>query len=61
VAGFGLDAAHLPLDDAPVTLEDYDAWCTAAGLALAERHSTWDRAAYSPAAGYAVSTHRRSG
>lgn len=60
VAGFGLDAAHLPLDDATVTLDDYDRWCRAAGLALAQRWSTWDREPFADT-GYAVSTHQPRG
>lgn len=57
VAGFGLDPAHLP-PGCPVTpLEEYDEACRAAGLSLRERYSTWDRAPYDPAAGYAVSVH----
>lgn len=58
VAGFGLDAAHLPLPDAPFGLADYDAWCAAAGLDLEQRFSTWDGAEYA-GGGYAVSIHRR--
>jgi len=57
VAGFGLDAAHLPLPAAPFGLEQYDAWCTAAGLELDSRYATWDRLAYE-GGGYAVSVHR---
>lgn len=59
VAGFGLDAAHLPLDHAPVSLAGYDTWCAAAGLALSSRHATWDGDAYT-GGGYAVSVHRRT-
>jgi len=60
VAGFGLDVAHLPLDDVPVTLAQYDAWCHAHGLALVERFGTWDRRPYVEDEGYAVSVHRRT-
>lgn len=57
VAGFGLDPRHLP-PGCPVTpLEEYDDACRAAGLVLRERYSTWDRDAFDPAAGYAVSVH----
>jgi SAM-dependent methyltransferase len=56
VAGFGLDAAHLPIDWAPVDLAGYDAWCAAAGLALSQRWATWDREPYD-GGGYAVSVH----
>ena len=55
VAGFGLDPAHLPLDDAPVTLEQYDAWCAAAGLRLRDRWATWERDPFQAGGGYAVS------
>ena len=58
VAGFGLDAAHLPLSSAPVGLADYDGWCAAAGLELAERFATWGGAPYDDG-GYAVSVHGR--
>jgi hypothetical protein len=70
VAGFGLDAAHLPLPEAPFGLADYDTWCAVAGLALERRFATWDGAAFDEPAmdelagregalGYAVSIHRR--
>jgi SAM-dependent methyltransferase len=42
------------------SLADYDTWCDAAGLALAERFATWDRAPYQDG-DYAVSVHRRPG
>lgn len=61
VAGFGLDAAHLPLAEAPFGLAAYDRWCAAAGLALVRRHPAWDAPAAGPGddlAGYAVSVHR---
>jgi hypothetical protein len=58
VAGFGLDAAHLPLDDAPVDLPTYDRWCSYAGLVLDRRWATWERKAWD-GGGYAVSVHRR--
>ncbi|MDT0304988.1 class I SAM-dependent methyltransferase [Streptomonospora wellingtoniae] len=58
VAGFGLDADHLPLDEATVTSARYDAWCADAGLEPVSRHSTWDGDAYT-GGGYAVSVHRR--
>lgn len=61
VTGFGLDAAHLPLTSAPVSLDDFDRWTAAAGLELEWRGSTW---AYEPdepyaGGGYAVSVLRR--
>ena len=39
-------------------LAAYDGWCTAAGLALADRWATWDRAPYA-GGDYAVSAHVR--
>ncbi|MEU6390429.1 class I SAM-dependent methyltransferase [Streptomyces sp. NPDC046939] len=56
VAGFGLDAAHLPVPPA-LTLPEYDAYCAAAGLALVNRCATWDADPYG-GGGYAVSVHR---
>ncbi|MEB8340715.1 class I SAM-dependent methyltransferase [Streptomyces endophyticus] len=56
VAGFGLDAAHLPVPPT-LTLPEYDACCEAAGLTLVDRFSTWDAAPYD-GGGYAVSVHR---
>jgi len=58
VAGFGLDAAHLPLPRASFGLPAYDAWCADAGLTLVERHATWEGVPYA-GGGYAVSVHRR--
>lgn len=60
VAGFGLDVDHLPLDDVPVTLAEYDAWCEGKGLTLEQRFATWERGSYGPGEGYAVSVHRRT-
>jgi SAM-dependent methyltransferase len=59
VTGFGLDAAHLPLIEAPFTLADYDGWCIAAGLGVEGRFATWDRLPYDDG-GYAVTIHRRA-
>ena len=59
VAGFGLDRANLPAEASLVDIADYDAWCTAAGLAPVSRHATWDGDPWSESAGYAVSVHRR--
>lgn len=55
VTGFGLDAAHLPLDEAPFGLDQYDAWSTEAGLAPLHRYATWDGDPYVDGGGYAVS------
>ena len=51
VAGFQLGRGY--------TLEEWDEACDAADLQLDERWSTWDRAPFERAAGYAVSVHRR--
>jgi SAM-dependent methyltransferase len=59
VAGFGLDRSHLPPAAGLVTLDDYDAWCADAGLALLRRLATWDGKAYD-GGGYAVSIHGRA-
>ncbi|TPG19899.1 class I SAM-dependent methyltransferase [Pedococcus bigeumensis] len=57
VAGFGLDASHLP-QGCPVTpLQDYDRACTVAGLTPAHRFGTWGRETWRPESGYAVSVH----
>lgn len=60
VAGFGLDAAHLPLDQAPFGLTEYDEWCTEAGLKLVERFASWAAEPFEgEGSGYAVSVHQR--
>ncbi|HVM02329.1 MAG TPA: class I SAM-dependent methyltransferase [Acidimicrobiales bacterium] len=51
VAGFQLGRHY--------ALADYDGHCRAAGLALAERWSTWDRRPWVEGSDYAVSVHRR--
>jgi SAM-dependent methyltransferase len=62
VAGFGLDAAHLPLDEAPFGLAEYDGWCTTAGLELQDRFATWSAEPFlAETGGYAVSVHKRRG
>ena len=54
IAGFALDGRY--------ELSAWDDGCTAAGLILEERWSTWDRQPFSGARGdYAVSVHRRLG
>ncbi|MDV6011982.1 class I SAM-dependent methyltransferase [Haloechinothrix sp. LS1_15] len=60
VAGFGLDAVHLPLPEATVSLSDYDTWCAEVGLRLRERYATWDGDPYEDG-GYAVSVHQAEG
>ena len=52
VAGF-----QLAYGDAPLSLDEYDRLCCAAGLELAERWSTWDGEPCR-AGTYAVSVHR---
>ncbi len=59
VAGFGLDAGHLPAGCPVTPLSEYDAVADAHGLELVDRHSTWDALPYDPGSGYAVSVHRR--
>jgi SAM-dependent methyltransferase len=61
VAGFGLDADHLPLDAPPFTIAEYVAWCAAAGLGIVDRFSTWAGEPYDDTAGYAVTICRFSG
>jgi ubiquinone/menaquinone biosynthesis C-methylase UbiE len=58
VAGFGLDAAHLP-QGCPVTpLADYYRACEVTGLSFVRRYGTWDRDPWHEGSGYAVSVHR---
>lgn len=59
VTGMGLDAAHLPLPEPPLTLTEFDDWCTEAGLTLRQRYATWDSDPYADGCGYAVSVHAR--
>lgn len=42
-------------------LDDYDADCSSAGLALLDRYATWEGAPFVPDGDYAVSVHRRVG
>lgn len=60
VAGFGLDRGHLPTMAGEVRLDDYDAWCAAAGLVRELRFATWEGEPYG-GGGYAVSVHHRPG
>jgi SAM-dependent methyltransferase len=57
IAGFGLDAAHLPIPEPTVDLAEYDEWCAGAGLGLERRFANWDGDPYDET-GYAVSVHR---
>ncbi|GAB3304823.1 methyltransferase domain-containing protein [Epidermidibacterium keratini] len=59
IFGFGLDAAHLPAGCDPTPLADFDAATELAGLQTVERYASWDGAAYSPDAGYAVTVSKR--
>ncbi|WP_328841333.1 class I SAM-dependent methyltransferase [Streptomyces europaeiscabiei] len=59
VTGMGLDAAHLPLPEPPLTLTEFDHWCTQAGLTLRQRCATWSGDPYYQGCGYAVSVHSR--
>jgi SAM-dependent methyltransferase len=52
IAGFQLDRGY--------ALDDFDASCVAAGLARAERWSTWDQQPFSEQNDYAVSVARRA-
>jgi SAM-dependent methyltransferase len=58
VTGFGLDAAHLPLDAAPFGLAEFDVWCSDTGLHVDARYSTWSGEPYTGGR-YAVSVLRR--
>ena len=59
VAGFGLDAAHLP-PGCPVTpLQEYDAVLASHGLRVADRFASWDAQPFEDGAGYAVTVARR--
>jgi SAM-dependent methyltransferase len=55
----GALVAGFQLREERVSLDDYDRFCTGAGLVLAERWSTWERAPWTSDADYAVSVHRR--
>lgn len=64
VAGFGLDADHVPFtlpEGVPFPgLDDYDAACAAAGLTLTTRTADWDGREPYDGGGYAVSVHTRT-
>jgi 2-polyprenyl-3-methyl-5-hydroxy-6-metoxy-1,4-benzoquinol methylase len=57
----GLLIAGFTIDRSPdrLTLAEYDAHCSAAGLVLVERYATWERAPYEDG-NYAVSVHQRT-
>ena len=57
VAGFGLDAGHLPAGCPVTPLADYDE--ATAALTLVDRFSTWQAAPYDEAGGYVVTVQRR--
>jgi SAM-dependent methyltransferase len=59
VAGFGLDAGHLPRGCPVTPLEEYDAVLAAHGLAVVDRFSSWDARPFDDRAGYAVTVARR--
>lgn len=59
VAGFGLDAAHLPRGCPVTALADYDHACARAGLVPESRFATWDAAPFRDGSGYVVTVHRR--
>jgi SAM-dependent methyltransferase len=55
----GLLIAGFQITPGRLRIERYDEIARVAGLALAERWSTWDREAWDAASGYAVSVHRK--
>lgn len=57
VAGFGLDHSDLPEVAVLIPIEDYDAWCVAAGLELVSRYASWAAEPWTGGS-YAVSVHR---
>ena len=58
VSGWRTDRAG-DTDGPVLAVEDYDRWCTAAGLQPVLRHSTWDGAAWRDDAPWCVAVHRR--
>lgn len=60
IAGFQLERRPTPnrMTTAPYGIDEYDADCAVAGLALVERFATWDRDPFPGDASYAVSVHR---
>jgi SAM-dependent methyltransferase len=57
----GLLIAGFQIMPGQLSIEKYDEIVGLAGLALAERWSTWDRGAWAATRDYAVSVHRRAG
>jgi ubiquinone/menaquinone biosynthesis C-methylase UbiE len=57
----GLVVAGFQLVPGGLDLARYDELAEAAGLVLADRYATWDREAWTPGGGYAVSVHRLAG
>lgn len=55
----GLLVAGFQVQPGRLSLARYDEIAAAAGLALSERWSTWDRGAWDAASDYAVSVHRK--
>jgi SAM-dependent methyltransferase len=59
IAGFGLDARHLP-PSCPVTpLADYDEAMSQAGFTIRDRWSTWEGEPFDGTSGYVVTVHAR--
>lgn len=59
VAGFGLDAAHLPRGCPVTPLEEYDAALASHGFDVTDRFATWDAQPFDDGAGYAVTVTQR--
>ena len=55
----GLLIAGFQINPDKLTIERYDEIASLAGLAVAERWSTWDRDSWDASHGYAVTVHRR--
>ena len=59
IAGFGLDAAHLPPGATVTALTAYDRACDGADLAFISRYGSWAREPFEARGGYAVSIHSK--
>jgi SAM-dependent methyltransferase len=57
--GDGRLIAGFELTTGGPTLDDYDEWCHAAGLAAEDRYGSWERSPFVPDGGYVVRVHRR--